>query len=126
MAFLLGSRGIYALRETIMKKLLLTTALLAGALTFAGTATPSFAQGGAGAGAGAGAGSDVSTPRKSVPRVGTEKRDDSMNAGRPAGMKHVRHKHKKHAKKTRHTKHAGATQRGSSSNPSMAPTGTSK
>jgi hypothetical protein len=99
-----------------MKKLLLTAALVAGSLTFAGNMTPSFAQGGAGG--------DVSTPRKSVSRVGIDKRDDSMNAGRPAAMKHARHK--RHKKKMKRMTQPGTTQGGSSSTPSMAPTGTSK
>jgi predicted small secreted protein len=99
-----------------MKKLLLTAALVVGSLTFAGNMTPSFAQG---------AGGDVSTPRKSVPRVGIDKRDDSMNAGRPAAMKHARHKKHKKRKMKRMTQ-PGTTQGGSSSTPSMAPTGTSK
>jgi hypothetical protein len=99
-----------------MKKLLLTVALVAGTVTFAGNATPSFAQG---------AGGDVAMPRKSVPRVGIDKRDDSMNAGRPAAMKHVRHKKHKKRKMKRMTQ-PGTTQGGSSSTPSMAPTGTSK
>jgi hypothetical protein len=55
-----------------------------------------FAQGG-GAGGGTGAGGDVSTPSKSVPRVGVEKRDDSMAAGQRKPMRHVRHR--KHTKK---------------------------
>jgi len=101
-----------------MKKLLLTAALIAGTLTFAGNVTPSFAQG---------AGGDVATPRRSVPRVGIEKRDDSMTAGRPAAMKHARHKKHKKAKKTKMKRtQPGTTQGGSSSTPSMAPTGTSK
>ncbi len=100
-----------------MKKSLLTAALIAGSLTFAVNVTPSFAQGGAG--------SDVASPRKSVPRVGMEKRDDSMNAGRPVAMKHMRHKKHK-MKKMKHMRQPGTTQGGSSSTPSMAPTGTSK
>jgi hypothetical protein len=86
-----------------MRKLLLSAALIAASLTVVGSTTPVFAQGDAGGGTGGaaaggtGAGGDISTPRKSVPRVGVEKRDDSMNAGRPASMRHVRHKkHRKH------------------------------
>jgi hypothetical protein len=76
-----------------MKKLLLAAALIAGSLTLVGNTTPLFAQGGgAGAGGGTGAGGDVSTPRNSVPRVGVDKRDDSMNAGQRRPMRHVRHK----------------------------------
>jgi len=70
-----------------MKKLLLAAALMVGSLTLVGNTTPLFAQGG-----GTGAGGDVSTPRKSVPRVGVDKRDDSMNAGQRRPMRHVRHK----------------------------------
>jgi hypothetical protein len=80
------------LGRRIMKNLLLAAALIAGSLTLVGNITPLFAQGGgagAGGGGGTGAGGDVSTPSKSVPRVGVDKRDDSMNAGQ---RRHVRHK----------------------------------
>jgi hypothetical protein len=85
--------------ESPMKKLLLAAALIIGGLSLIGNTTPLMAQGGGGAGGGAsggGAGGDISTPQKSVPRVGIEKRDDSMNAGQRMTRKHVRlKKHKK-------------------------------
>ena len=81
-----------------MRKLFLTAALVAGSLTLAANTTPVFAQGaeggaaGGAAGAGAGAGGGVSTPSKSVPRVGPQNRDDSMAAGQRKPMKQVRNK----------------------------------
>jgi hypothetical protein len=76
-----------------MKNVLVAAAIIVGSCSFA------LAQGGAGGGGagGGGAGGEVSTPRKSVPRVGTMKRDDSMNAGQRTPLKHARHK--KHKKK---------------------------
>ena len=103
-----------------MRKLLLTVALLAGTFTLMGDVTPVKAQG---------AGGDVATPRRSAPRMGVDKRDDSMNAGRSRGMRHMRHKRHKMHRKMRHMKRRmmpGTTQGGSSSTPSMAPTGTAK
>lgn len=83
-----------------MRKLFLAAAVIAGSLTLAINTTPVFAQGGGagggGGGAGAGgAGGDVSTPGKSVPRVGTQKRDDSMAAGQRKPMKQARQKKSK-------------------------------
>ena len=99
-----------------MKKMLLAAAIVVGGLALVGDVTPSFAQGG-------GAGGDVSTPRRSVPRVGTEKRDDNVNAGRRMSSKHASHKK---SKKSKRKTPASTTQGGSSSNPSMAPTGAPK
>jgi hypothetical protein len=82
----------------MMRKLLLSAAVLAGSLMLAGNTAPVFAQGGGGGGAasgGTGAGGDVSTPSKVAPRVGAQKRDDSMNAGQHKPMKHVRYKKQK-------------------------------
>jgi len=84
-----------------MKKLFLAAALIAGGLSLAATGTPLMAQGGGTGGAGgaggasAGAGGDVATPQKSVPRAGTAKRDDSMNAGQSKSRKHAHSKKKK-------------------------------
>jgi len=82
-----------------MRKLFLAAAVIAASVTLAVNATPVFAQGGGAGGAGggaggaaAGAGGDVSTPSKSAPRVGAQKRDDSMNAGQRKSMKQARHK----------------------------------
>jgi predicted small secreted protein len=74
-----------------MKKLLLVAALVAGSLTLVGNTAPVFAQ--------AGAGGDVSSPRRSVPRVGQEKRDDSMNAGQRRHRHHRMHKRMMRRKK---------------------------
>jgi hypothetical protein len=82
-----------------MRKLFLAAALFAGSLMFAGNTTPVFAQGsgsgGGAAGGGTGAGGDVSTPSKVAPRVGAQKRDDSMNVGQRKPTKHVRYKKQK-------------------------------
>jgi predicted small secreted protein len=74
-----------------MKKSLLAAALVVGSLTLAGNTAPVYAQ--------AGAGSDVATPRRSVPRVGQEKRDDSMNAGQRRHRHHRMHKRMMRRKK---------------------------
>jgi hypothetical protein len=78
-----------------MKKLLLVAALVAGSLTLVGNTTPVFAQ--------AGAGGDVSSPRRSVPRVGQEKRDDSMNAGQRRHRHHRMNKRMMRRKKHKDT-----------------------
>jgi hypothetical protein len=79
-----------------MKKFLLAAALIVGSFTLVGNATPVFAQAGAG-----GAGGDVSIPRRSVPRVGVDKRDDSMNAGQRRMHRH----HRMHKRMMHHKKH---------------------
>ena len=73
-----------------MKKLIMAAAIVACSCSLA------MAQGGGAAGGGGGAGSDVSTPQKSAPRTGMEKRDDAMKSG-SMGVSHKK-KHRKHKK----------------------------
>lgn len=76
-----------------MKKLLVAAAIFVGGFSLLSIAdyTPAMAQ----------AGGDLGTPRKSDPRIGKMKRDDSMNAGRRMrmGMHHKR-KHRMHHRST--------------------------